>query len=74
MSSILSWSKSILDVELKSVKKKWKDKTFAAPVHREEIEHAAAALGVELDEHIQIVLDAMKQNAAGLGLVGNPPA
>jgi len=67
-------SKSILDVELKSVKKKWKDKTFAAPVHREEIEHAAAALGVELDEHIQIVLDAMKQNAAGLGLVGNPPA
>ena len=65
-------SKSILDVELKSVKKKWKDKTFAAPVHREEIEHAAAALGVDLDEHIQIVLDAMKQNAAGLGLVGNP--
>jgi len=67
-------SKSILDVELKSVKKKWKDKTFAAPVNREEIEHAAAALGVSLDEHIQIVLDAMKQNAAGLGLVGNPPA
>ena len=53
-------------------KKKWKDKTFAAPVHREEIEHAAAALGVDLDEHIQIVLDGMKQNAAGLGLVGNP--
>jgi putative nucleotidyltransferase with HDIG domain len=65
-------SKSILDVELKSVKKKWKDKTFAAPVHREEIEHAAAALGVDLDEHIQIVLDAMKQNAAALGLVGIP--
>lgn len=65
-------SKSILDVELKSVKKKWKDKTFAAPVHREEIEHAAATLGVELDEHIQIVLDAMKQNAEQLGLVGVP--
>ena len=63
-------SKSILDVELKSVKKKWKDKTFAAPVHREEIEHAAAALGVPLDEHIQIVLDAMKANAEQLGLVG----
>ena len=43
-----------------------------AYVHRDEIEHAAAALGVDLDEHIQIVLDAMKQNAAGLGLVGNP--
>lgn len=65
-------SKSILDVELKSVKKKWKDKTFAAPVHREEIERAAATLGVELDEHIQIVLDAMKQNAEQLGLVGVP--
>ncbi|MCA0453246.1 MAG: HDIG domain-containing protein [Chloroflexi bacterium] len=63
-------SKSILDVELKSVKKKWKDRTFAAPVHREEIEHAAAALGVPLDEHIQIVLDAMKANAEQLGLVG----
>ncbi len=65
-------SKSILDVELKSVKKKWKDKTFAAPVHREEIEHAAGALGVPLDEHIQIVLDAMKANAEQLGLVGVP--
>lgn len=65
-------SKSILDVELKSVKKKWKDKTFAAPVHREEIEHAASALGVPLDEHIQIVLDAMKANAEQLGLVGVP--
>ncbi|MDX1993777.1 MAG: HDIG domain-containing protein [bacterium] len=63
-------NKSILDVELKSVKKKWKDRAFAAPVNREEIEHAAAALGVPLDEHIQIVLDAMKQNADVLGLRG----
>jgi putative nucleotidyltransferase with HDIG domain len=63
-------SKSILDVELKSVKKKWKDKTFAAPVNREEIEHGAAALGVDLDSHIQTVLDAMKAEAATLGLVG----
>lgn len=63
-------SKSILDVELKSVKKKWKDKLFAAPVNRQEIEHAAAALGVELDDHIQVVLDAMKVNAEVLGLKG----
>lgn len=63
-------SKSILDVELKSVKKKWKDKLFAAPVNRQEIEHGAEALGVPLDEHIQIVLDAMKSNAAALGLDG----
>ena len=63
-------SKSILDVELKSVKKKWKDKLFAAPVNRQEIEHAAEALGVPLDEHIQVVLAAMKANAAALGLEG----
>ena len=63
-------SKSILDVELKSVRKKWKDKLFAAPVDRQEIEHAAAALGVPLDEHIQTVLDAMKANAESLGLQG----
>jgi putative nucleotidyltransferase with HDIG domain len=63
-------SRSILDVELKSVKKKWKDKLFAAPVNRQEIEHAAEALGVLLDEHIQVVLDAMKANAAALGLEG----
>lgn len=63
-------TRSILDLELKSIKKKWKDRAFAAPVNREEIEHAAQALGVPLDEHIQIVLDAMKANAADLGLVG----
>ncbi|GAB4518738.1 MAG: HDIG domain-containing protein [Anaerolineae bacterium] len=68
-------NKSILDVNLKSIKKKWKDRAFAAPVNREEIEHAAAALGVPLDEHIQIMLDAMKANAAELGLEGiTPPA
>ncbi|GIL08626.1 MAG: HDIG domain-containing protein [Chloroflexota bacterium] len=64
-------SHSILDVELKSVKKKWKDRAFAAPVHRAEIEQAAARLGVPLDEHIQIVLDAMKADAAALGLAGD---
>lgn len=63
-------SKSILDVELKSVKKKWKDKLFAAPVNRAEIEHAAAALGVDLDTHIQTILDAIKANADALGLRG----
>lgn len=63
-------SHSILDVELKSVKKKWKDRAFAAPVHREQIEQAAARLGVPLDDHIQVVLDAMKNSAAVLGLAG----
>jgi len=61
-------SKSILDVEVRSVKKKWKDKAFAAPVNREEIEHRASLLGVNLEEHIGIVLEAMKRHATQLGL------
>lgn len=63
-------TKSLSDVELRSIKKKWKDKAFAAPVNRLEIEQAAADLGVPLDEHIQIVLDAMKNRAEELGLAG----
>lgn len=63
-------SKSILDVELKSVKKKWKDKAFAAPVNRKEIEDAASRLGIPLDQHIEIVLGAMKECADQLGLGG----
>lgn len=64
-------SKSILDVTVKSVKKKWKDKTFASPVNRAEIAHASEALGIELDEHIQVVLSAMQKDAELLGLVGD---
>jgi putative nucleotidyltransferase with HDIG domain len=63
-------SKNIADVELKSIKKKWKDKLFAAGVHRDEIEVAAERLGVPLDEHVQNVLSAMQGNAAALGLDG----
>lgn len=65
-------TKSILDVEVSSVKKKWKAKEFAAAVNRQEIERAAAALGVPLDEHIHVVLDAMKGVAAELGLARKP--
>jgi len=61
-------SRKIADVELKSIKKKWKEKEFAAGVHRGEIEVATEALGVPLDEHIQVVLDAMKERADALGL------
>jgi len=64
-------SKSVLDVKLKSVKKKWKDRSFAAPVNREEIEEAAAALNVTLDEHITTVLEAMKADADKIGLRGD---
>ncbi len=61
-------SKSILDVTLKSIKKKWKDKSFARGVNRQDIEEGAAALGVDLNEHITIVLSAMQDIADELGL------
>jgi putative nucleotidyltransferase with HDIG domain len=63
-------SKNIADVTVSSVKKKWKDKAFAAGVDRTEIERAAVALGVPLDEHIDVVLKAMQAVAATLGLDG----
>ena len=63
-------SKNVADVQLSSIKKKWKEKAFAAGVHRDEIEHAAALLGMPLDEHIGIVLTAMQDNATNLGLDG----
>ncbi len=63
-------SKNIADVQLSSIKKKWKEKAFAAGVHRDEIERATAVLGVPLDEHIGVVLKAMQDNAAELGLDG----
>jgi len=61
-------SKSLADVEVKSVKKKWKDKAFTAAINRQEIEHYTAALGEPLDEHIQTVLSALQGIAAELGL------
>src|SRR5512136_2299581 len=63
-------SKDIRDVEVKSIRKKWKDKLFAAGVHREDIEAGAAALGVELWEHVAVVLAAMQGIAGELGLDG----
>jgi putative nucleotidyltransferase with HDIG domain len=63
-------SKDLRDVEVKSVQKKWKDKVFAAAVNRSDIEAGAAELGVELWEHVGIVLEAMKGIAADLGLDG----
>ncbi len=63
-------SKSVTDMNIKSVKKKWKDKAFAKGVNREQIEEAAEDLGVSLDEHLQTVLDAMKGVADQLGLAG----
>ena len=63
-------SKSIHDVKLKSVKKKWKDKSFAAGVDRADIEEGASALEIELSDHIAAVLKAMQGIADELGLAG----
>jgi putative nucleotidyltransferase with HDIG domain len=63
-------SKNIHDVKIKSVRKKWKDKAFAAAVNRKEIEEAATDLGVELWDHVGVVLQAMQGIATELGLDG----
>ena len=64
-------NKNIADVDLASIKKKWKNKAFAAGVDRAEIEQAAADLGVPLDEHINVVLYAMQAIAPTLSLDGS---
>ena len=64
-------SRSLLDLKVKSVKKKWKDKSFAAGTDRAEMEEAAADFGVELWEHVENVILAMRTIAPELGLVGN---
>lgn len=55
----------------KSVKKKLKDKAFAAKVDREIIKNGVDLLGVELDSHIQFVIDALKPHAEELGITGS---
>jgi putative nucleotidyltransferase with HDIG domain len=59
----------IVGMTAQSVRKKMKQKSFAAAVKREDIVNGAADLGVDLDEHIQFVIDAMSAEAAALGLV-----
>jgi putative nucleotidyltransferase with HDIG domain len=61
-------SKSVDEVEVKSVRKKMKDKAFAAKVSREDIISGAEELAVPLDEHIEFCLSAMKSNKSVLGL------
>jgi putative nucleotidyltransferase with HDIG domain len=68
--SLVRPSKDIRDVKIKSVRKKWKDKAFAAAVNREEIAQAAEELGVDLWEHVGVVLEAMQGIAGQIGLDG----
>ena len=67
-------SRSVLEVEARSVRKKMKDKAFARGVSREDIVEGAQSLGVDLDAHIQYVIAAMQAVADSLGLSGNPAA
>ncbi len=63
-------SKSLMDLKVKSVKKKWKNKQFAAGASREEMERGAEDLGIELWEHVGNIIEAMKVIAPELGLAG----
>jgi putative nucleotidyltransferase with HDIG domain len=68
--ALVTPSKSLADVKVKSVRKKMKSKAFAANVSREDILHGAEQLGVELNEHIEFVLEAMRSVASELDLDG----
>jgi putative nucleotidyltransferase with HDIG domain len=64
-------SKSILDLEVDSVKKRMKDKAFARGVSRDDVRKGAVELGIPLEEHIAFCIAAMRENADALGLRGN---
>ena len=64
-------SKSVLDLEMESVKKKLKDKAFAKGVSRDDVKNGAAELGIPIEEHIAFCIAAMRENAEALGLRGN---
>jgi len=64
-------SKSVLDLEAKSVKKRMKDKAFARGVSRDDLRKGAEELGLSLDEHITNVITFMRSSAETLGLKGS---
>jgi predicted hydrolase (HD superfamily) len=64
-------SRSVLDLEAKSVKKRMKDKAFARAVSRDDLRQGAEELGLPLDEHIANVISFMRPQAADLGLKGS---
>jgi putative nucleotidyltransferase with HDIG domain len=66
--------KSLAEVDARSVRKKMKDKAFARSVSRDDIVNGAADLGVDLDQHIEFCIEAMKAIAGELGLEGKAAA
>jgi putative nucleotidyltransferase with HDIG domain len=73
-SALVRPSKSVLDLDGRSVRKKMKDKGFARGVSREDVLQGASELGVDLDEHIQFVIEALRPVAGSIGLQGSPIA
>lgn len=71
-SALVRPSKSVMDMEAASVRKKWKDKRFAAGVNRSIIEKGAAMLGVDLNDLIAETILGMRTVAEDIGLKGNP--
>jgi len=69
--ALIKPGKSLAEVDTKSVRKRMKDKAFARKVNREDIVNGAAALSVDLDEHIAFCIEALKGIAAKLGLDGS---
>jgi len=66
--------RSIQEVDTKSVRKKIRDKAFARAVNRDDIVNGAAKMGVDLDQHIEFCVEAMKARATELGLAGSVQA
>jgi predicted hydrolase (HD superfamily) len=69
--ALIKPGKSLAEVDTKSVRKRMKDKAFARKVNRDDIVNGAAALGVDLDEHIAFCIEALKPIADKLGLDGS---
>ncbi|KJS86220.1 MAG: hydrolase [Peptococcaceae bacterium BICA1-8] len=72
--AIMRPSKSVMDLTVRSVKKKWKQKGFAAGVNREIIEKGGEILGLELDYIIQETINGMQKVASDIGLLGDVQA
>ena len=69
--ALIKPGKSLAEVDVKSVRKRMKDKAFARKVNRDDIINGAAGLGVDLDDHIALCIAAMQGIAGELGLAGN---
>jgi predicted hydrolase (HD superfamily) len=66
--SLVKPSRKVAEVDVKTVRKKIKDKAFARSVNRDDIVNGAAEMGLDLDEHINFRIQAMQRNAAAIGL------